>query len=120
MKKLLIVLLLVLFAFTIVGCSDDPAGVFQDGTESSIDPGTYIEYAESSECTPEALASWYKNDILDKGYNVGIIIYTDMDDAGIHAANNVISKNVVIEDDAYVDNMSDTVIYTYEDGQLKE
>lgn len=133
MKKIYILSLLIALALFCCACSsdqpysdgtsipsDDEEVYFEDGYVSYLDRDIFVEHAESTACTPEALAAWYSQDILDQDYEVGIIIYSDREGLGVHAANGIITTNVVIQDDAFVEKTSKTVIYKYQDGQLVE
>ena len=133
MKKILVLSFVFLFALFCFGCGDDSdieddedyitgEDVYFGSVSTDIkgDHVVLIEYAEQSECTPEALAEWYKQDVNDQGYAYALIEYLDKDDRGIHAANDVITKNVVIRNHNFIDETPDTIIYRYADGQLEK
>ena len=134
MKKIFIILLILSVALFAFGCGSDDTAIEDDEdyttgedyyfgwVETPVVDGdvVLVEYTDSSECTPEALAEWYKQDVEDSGYNYAVIEYTDKEHRGVHAANGVISKNVAIYNHSYTDNTPKTIIYTYVDGHLEE
>ena len=80
-----------------------------------------IEYAEPLDCTKEALASWYKQDVQGAGYSYALIIYDGGDSRGVYASpDGVIHTDVVIEDDAFVDTTEKSRTYIYKNGKLEE
>lgn len=79
-----------------------------------------VEYAEPIDCTKEALASWYKQDVQGAGYAYALIIYTGGDCRGVYASpEGVIQTDVVIEDDSFVDTTDKTSVYVYKNGKLE-
>lgn len=79
-----------------------------------------VEYAEPLDCTKEALASWYKQDVQGAGYAYALIIYTGGDCRGVYASpEGVIQTDVVIEDDSFVDTTDKTSVYVYKNGKLE-
>ena len=79
-----------------------------------------VEYAEPLDCTKEALASWYKQDVQGAGYAYALIIYTGVDCRGVYASpEGVIQTDVVIEDGSFVDSTDKTIVYVYKNGKLE-
>lgn len=138
MKKLITIILSLLLVISIAGCSQGPTYnygeepaedyledgslYFGRGEEVAPDSGglALYEYADSADCTLKDLAAWYKQDVKDKDYTFAMIYYEDQAGHGVHAANNVISTNIIIDDGAYVDDTPQTEVYVYENGKLKK
>lgn len=143
MKKITLVLLLVFLVFSCCACSSGPqyeygspevkdheSEYLEDedlyfGRGEVITPSggsdVLVEYAEPLDCTKEALASWYKQDVQGAGYAYALIIYDGGDNRGVYASpDGVIHTDVVIEDDAFVDTTDKSRTYIYKNGKLEE
>ena len=142
MKKICILSLLVALALFCCSCSSEPQYDY-DSSETQEQEVDYpedenfyfgrgeiitpsggsdvlVEYAEPLDCTKEALASWYKQDVQDAGYAYALIIYTGGDCRGVYASpEGVIQTDVVIEDDSFVDTTDKTNVYVYKNGKLE-
>lgn len=142
MKKFLPILLVFALLFSLSACGDEPQYDYDSaetqeqevdypenenfyfGRGEIITPSggsdVLIEYAEPIDCTKEALASWYKQDVQGAGYAYALIIYTGGDCRGVYASpEGVIQTDVVIEDDSFVDSTDKTIVYVYKNGKLE-
>lgn len=84
-----------------------------------------VIYADSSECTDDAIVDWYTNYVTENDFNYSFIIYTDKEGYGILESNGVIAIGVEVEKDEYGDyysgNNSDARIITIDkDGKIVE
>ena len=142
MKKFYILFLLIVLALFCCSCSSGPQYDYDSaetqeqeieypenedfyfGRGEIITPSggadVLVEYAEPLDCTKEALASWYKQDVQGAGYAYALIIYTGGDCRGVYASpEGVIQTDVVIEDDSFVDTTDKTNVYVYKNGKLE-
>lgn len=142
MKKFCIIALLIALALFCCSCSSEPqydydsAETQEQEVDYPEDENLYfgrgeiitpsggadvlVEYAEPIDCTKEALASWYKQDVQGAGYAYALIIYTGGDCRGVYASpEGVIQTDVVIEDDSFVDTTDKTSVYVYKNGKLE-
>lgn len=131
MKKFLPILLVFALLFSLSACGDEPeddeeyldtdACVFWDVDTPVVgDHMIIVEHADSFDCTPEALAKWYKQDVKANGYKYGLVLYDDAEGIGVYAANNVITTEAVIEDNSFVDMTDKSVVYAYKNGKLEK
>lgn len=76
--------------------------------------------ASSGTCTPDNLASWYKDDVKPNKHNWDVILYTDKKGYGVYAnaGTGMVEVNVKLEsesDGSYmVADSSDATTYTYD------
>ena len=56
-----------------------------------------VVYADSKDCTEEALADWYYNYICANDFNYSLIVYSDNEKKGCYGTSAFVEKDVAIE-----------------------
>lgn len=142
MKKFFPLLLVFVLLFSLSACGDEPQYDYDSaetqeqevdypenenfyfGRGEIITPSggsdVLIEYAEPIDCTKEALASWYKQDVAGTDFAYAILVYDDEENRGVYAADGVISRDVVIEDLSYTGDTDKTDVFVYNNGKLEK
>ena len=85
--------------------------------------GSYsVVFADSTQCTDEALADWYFNHVAKGECNWYMILYTDKENMGVYAISSLIQKDVSFEKDQYGDyslgSTSNCTLYAPDNGAI--